>query len=69
MKDKLLALGLGGSGFAALCCVTPFLPWLFAALGITSLLGYVYNDGVLFGAFAAFLLLTGYALWRMRRLK
>jgi mercuric ion transport protein len=61
MKDNLLALGLWGSAFAALCCVTPLLPWLFAAIGITGFLGYINNDGVLFGALAAFLLLTSYA--------
>lgn len=66
MKNILLFFGLGGSALAVLCCVTPFLPWLLAGLGLSGLIGYVYADTVLFPVLAGFLLLTGYALWRRR---
>lgn len=66
MTDKILGLGLGGSAFVALCCVTPLLPWLLGGLGLSGLIGYVYTDALLFPALAGFLLLTGFALWRRR---
>ncbi len=69
MKSWLLSLGLGGTGLAAICCLTPFLPWLFSLLGISGALGYVYRDDVLLPILAGFLLLTGYALWRRKRTK
>ena len=47
MNRICLALGIGGSCTAALCCFTPLLPWLFGWLGISGLLGYVYRDDVL----------------------
>jgi mercuric ion transport protein len=69
MKGWLLPLGLGGAGLAAVCCLTPFLPWLFSLLGISGALGYVYRDDVLLPILAGFLILTGYALWRRKRTK
>ena len=69
MRDRFLSLGLGGTALAALCCLTPLLPWLFSLLGIGGALGYVYRDDVLFPVLAGFLILTGYALWRSRRTK
>ncbi|MBM2578161.1 mercury resistance system transport protein MerF [Jannaschia sp. Os4] len=69
MMDRLLALGLGGLGLAALCCFTPLLPWLLGILGLSGALGYVYRDDVLLAVLAGFLILTGYALWRRRRTK
>lgn len=69
MKDKLLALGLCGTVLAALCCFTPVLPIVLAALGLTGLLGVVYNDAFLLPVLAGFLLLTGYALWRQKKQK
>lgn len=69
MRDWLLPLGLGSVGLAALCCFTPLLPWLFSLLGISGALGYVYRGDVLLPILAAFLLLTGYALWRRKRTK
>jgi hypothetical protein len=44
MKNKLLALGVGGTILAALCCFTPLLPVVLTALGLTGLLGVVYSD-------------------------
>lgn len=67
MKNKLLALGFGGTVFAALCCFTPLLPIVLTALGLTGLLGFVYTDAVLLPVLAAFLILTGFALWQRRK--
>jgi len=69
MKDWLLSIGIGGSALAALCCFTPFLPWLLAILGFSSALGYFYNDVVLLLALALFLSVTGYAIWRRNQNK
>ena len=68
MKNKLLALGLGGTLVAVLCCFTPLLPIVLTALGLTWLLAVVYNDAVLLLMLALFLILTGYALWRRKKL-
>ncbi len=69
MKNKLLALGLGGTVLAILCCFTPLLPIVLTALGLTGLLGFLYNDAVLLPILAGFLILTGYALWRQKQQK
>lgn len=69
MKNKLLALGLGGTVLAVLCCFTPLLPIVLTALGLTGLLGVLYNDAVLLPILAGFLILTGYALWRQKQQK
>ena len=66
MANKLLVTGLTGSVLAALCCFTPLLPVTLTALGLTGLLGLLYNDAVLLPILAMFLFLTGYALWRRR---
>lgn len=63
MKNKLLALGFGGSFLAILCCFTPLLPVVLTALGLTGILSIVYNDAVLLPILASFLILTGYAFW------
>ncbi|MGI9393444.1 MAG: mercury resistance system transport protein MerF [Boseongicola sp.] len=62
-------MGIGGSGLAALCCFTPFLPWFLGGLGLSSALGFIYSDAVLLPALAFFLLLTGYAVWRRNQIK
>jgi len=69
MKNKLLALGVGGTILAVLCCFTPLLPVVLTALGLTGLLGVVYNDAVLLPILAGFLILTGYAIWRRKKQK
>jgi mercuric ion transport protein len=69
MKSKLLALGIGGTVFAILCCFTPLLPVVLTALGLTGLLGVLYNDAVLLPVLAGFLILTGHALWRQKKQK
>ncbi len=60
MKNKLLSFGLVGTVLAALCCFIPVLP----ALGLTGLLGVLYNDVILLPALVGFLILTGYAILR-----
>jgi hypothetical protein len=69
LKNKLLALGLGGTILAILCCFTPLLPIVLTALGLTGLLGVVYSDAVLLPILAGFLILTGYAIWRQKKQK
>ena len=69
LKNKLLTLGVGGTLLAILCCFTPLLPIALTALGLTGLLGALYNDAVLLPILAGFLILTGYALWRQKRQK
>tara|TARA_R110002110_G_scaffold194816_1_gene403911 strand:+ start:30313 stop:30654 length:342 start_codon:yes stop_codon:yes gene_type:complete len=69
MKNRLLALGVGGTILAILCCFTPLLPVLLTAVGLTGLLGVVYNDAVLLPILAGFLILTGYAVWRQKTQK
>lgn len=63
----LAGLGAIGGGVTALCCVTPVLPWLLAALGMGGAIGYVYTDAVLLPLLVGFLALTGFALWQMKR--
>ncbi|NKB58213.1 MAG: mercury resistance system transport protein MerF [Alphaproteobacteria bacterium] len=62
----LFRTGIVGSVIAAICCFTPFLGVLFAALGISALMG-AWLDFVLLPALALFLIITGYAAYRMRR--
>lgn len=69
MKSKLLALGFGGTLLAALCCFTPLLPIVLTALGLTGLLSVLYNDAILLPILAGFLILTGYAIWRLNKQK
>ena len=69
MKNQLLALGVGGTILAILCCFTPLLPVVLTALGLTGLLGVVYSDAVLLPILAGFLILTGYAIWRQKTQK
>lgn len=69
MKNKLLALGLGGTVLAILCCFTPLLPVVLTALGLTGLLGVIYTDAILLPILAGFLILTGYALWLQKKQK
>ena len=67
MKNKLLAFGIGGTLLAALCCFTPLLPIVLTTLGLTGLLGVLYNDAILLPILAGFLILTGYAIWQRRK--
>ncbi len=62
---KLLGTGIVGTVIAAACCFTPILVVLFAALGISALMGWWLDYFLLFPALAFFLALTGYAAYRM----
>ena len=69
MTDRLLTVGIVGTATAGLCCLTPILPWVLGATGLSGVLGYVYRDDVLLPLMAFFILMTGYALWRRQRTK
>lgn len=60
--DRLLQFGIIGAVVAALCCFTPILVVLLAAVGAGWVLGYL--DFVLIPALFLFLALTVYAVWR-----
>jgi mercuric ion transport protein len=64
---RLLQTGLVGTLVAAVCCFTPLLAVLFAAVGLSAWLGYA--DYVLWPALAIFLAITAYALVQRRRLQ
>ena len=69
MSKKLLAFGICGTALTALCCFSPVLPIVLTALGLTGLLGILYNDAVLLPLLAGFLILTGYAVWLQMKQK
>lgn len=62
---KLLGAGIIGSALAALCCGTPLLAIVLGFLGLSALLAWA--DYVTLPALLAFLALSIYALYRMRR--
>ncbi len=64
-----LGVGIVGTIAAIVCCVTPFLPWFLASIGLSGVIGYVYNDAVLLPVLAICLVFTGYAFWRWRQSK
>ena len=63
-RGFLLKFGVVGTVIAALCCFTPILVVLFAAVGLSWAVGYL--DYVLFPALFIFLGITVYAVWRNR---
>ncbi len=66
MKAKrLLGIGIAGTVVTAVCCATPVLVLLFAAIGLSALVGWL--DVVLFPLLALFVALTAYAALRLRR--
>jgi len=67
MKNKLLVVGLTGTVVTALCCFTPLLPIALGALGLTWLVEMINRDAVLLPVMAGFLVLTGYAVWRLKK--
>jgi mercuric ion transport protein len=64
-SNKLLRVGVIGTVIAALCCFTPILVILLAAVGFSWAVGYL--DYVLLPALFIFIGLTIYALWRRQR--
>ena len=65
----LFGVGIVGAITAAICCVTPLLPWVLTGIGLSGLIEYVYRDSVLFSLIAFFLALAGYAFWRRKQAK
>jgi len=62
---RLLTVGIVGALLSALCCFTPVLVVLFAALGLSALVGYL--DFVLLPLLAGFIVLIVVALFRMSK--
>ena len=66
VEDRnLLRIGIVGGVIAALCCFTPLLVGLLAAVGLSAAVGYL--DYVLLPALALFVGITVYAVMRRRR--
>ncbi len=66
MEDRnLLRIGVVGGVIAAVCCFTPLLVVLLAAVGLSAAVGYL--DYVLLPALVVFVGITVYALMRRRR--
>lgn len=61
-ENRLLIVGVTGSVIAAICCFTPILVVLLAAVGLSAAVGWL--DYVLLPALAIFLATTGYAIWQ-----
>ena len=60
----LMAVGISGAAFAALCCVAPFMvAGLVAALG----LGFILNDAILIGLLVMFIGVAALGYYFMRR--
>jgi mercuric ion transport protein len=64
-RDKTVRFGVIGAVVVALCCFTPILVILFAAVGFSWAVGYL--DYVLLPALFIFIGLTIYAVWRRQR--
>lgn len=64
-RNRLLKAGIAGSVAFGIFCFTPVLVVLFGVLGLSAAVGWL--DFVLFPGLAAFLMITGYALWKRRR--
>jgi mercuric ion transport protein len=63
----LLKTGAIGSVVAALCCFTPVLVILASAIGLSAMVGWL--DYILLPTLVIFLSITGYALWKRRRME
>lgn len=61
-RPSLLTTGIVGSVIVALCCFTPVLVVLLAAVGLSAWQGYL--DYVLLPALAIFIGIVFYALYR-----
>ena len=61
----MLKVGIIGTIIAALCCFTPILVIILSAVGLSALIGIL--DLVLFPALGLFVAMTGYALWKRRK--
>jgi polyferredoxin len=60
----LMAVGISGAAFAALCCVAPFIvAGLVTALG----LGFMLNDALLMGLLVVFIAVAALGYYLVRR--
>jgi mercuric ion transport protein len=62
---ELLRIGITGTVLTGLCCFTPFLITILSVFGVVAWLSW--TDFVLFPLLGGFLLLTLYAIERIRR--
>ena len=65
LKDKWAKWGLAGTITAALCCFTPILVWIFAALGLAAFTAYL--DYVLLPLLFISLAILGFAWIRYKK--
>ena len=66
MKPQtLLKTSIIGTVIALVCCFTPVLVILFGLLGLSAYIGWL--DMVLLPILVLFLILTGYALWKCKK--
>ena len=65
MKNRLLSVGITGTVITALCCFTPILVVIFAALGLSAWLGWL--DYVLLPILVVCVGMIAFALWRKGR--
>lgn len=63
-QNRLLWIGSIGTILSAVCCFTPVLVVLFAALGLSAFVGFL--DFVLLPLLAVFVLLTAIALYHRK---
>ena len=63
-EQALLRFGVVGAVIVALCCFTPILVVLIAAVGLSAITGYL--DYILLPALFFFVGLTIYAVWRRK---
>ena len=64
-REKLLKIGVIGTIGTGLCCFTPILVILLTTIGLSAIIGWL--DFVLLPALAAFIAITGYALWKRQQ--
>lgn len=62
----LMAVGISGAAFAALCCVAPF---IVAGLVTTLGLGFMLNDSLLVGLLVVFIGVAALGYYFVRRQK
>ncbi len=63
-RSRWIKIGAIGTGITALCCFTPILVWLLAALGLAALTGYL--DLVLFPLLGLFVVILVVGLLQPR---
>ncbi len=63
--NRLMKIGGVGAVVTLLCCFTPILVILFAALGFAAAVAWL--DLILFPLLAFFLCLIGWSLWRRQK--